>query len=408
MSVMRRFGIWIGVLAVIVIAGAAGWLYLRAPAKEEMPQTVAVTRGSVEETVLASGTIEARSLVSVGAEVSGTIKKLDVALGDAVKAGDVIAEIDSTNQQNAVRASEAALANIAAQQKIQDANLASAEATLARAEKLGKQSLVSDADLQAAQLAVTTAKAQQDALAAQIEQAEINVDTAKLNLSRTTILAPVDGTVVAVLVDAGQTVNANNATPTIVKLADLDNMVVRAEVSEADVPRVEPGQKVYFSILGEPDRQIEATLRSIDPAPASIASDTASTSSSSSAVYYDALFDVPNPDHKLRIAMTAQVTIVLDSAEDVLTVPASVLGRAGRDGAYHLLVWDAAAGTETPREVRIGLNNNVTAAVVSGLEEGDRVVATGRTVPAGAAEQGGNRGGGAFRGGGGLFGGRGG
>jgi macrolide-specific efflux system membrane fusion protein len=401
MSVVRRFGIWIGVLAVIVVAGASGWLYLRAPAKDEAPQTVAVARGNVEQTVLASGTIEASSLVSVGAEVSGRIKALDVTLGDTVKAGDPIAEIDSTNQQNDVKGAEAALASIEAQQKIQAANLASAQATLARNQKLGQ--LVAASDLQAAQLAVTTAEAQLEASAAQIQQARINVDTAKLNLDRTSILAPVGGTVVAVLVDVGQSVNANNASPTIVKLADLDNMVVRAEVSEADVPRVQPGQKVYFSILGEPDQKIGATLRSIDPAPASIATDTTSSSSAGSAVYYDALFDVPNPGHKLRIDMTAQVTIVLDSARNVLTIPASVLGRAGRDGAYRLLVWDAATKSETPKEVKIGIDNNVTAEVLSGLDEGDLVVATGRTVPAGG--EGSSRGGNVFRGGRGFFGG---
>ena len=378
---MKRWLKWI-VLVVLLGAGGAGWLVFSAPAKDEVPRTTPVARGNVEETVLASGVIQASSLVSVGAEVSGRIKTLNVQLGDDVKAGDVIAEIDSLNQQNAVKAAQASLANTEAQKTIQTANLGQAKTALERAEKLSPQKLISDADLQAAQLAVQTAEGQLQAIEAQIQQAQINVEAAELNLDRTKIVAPSDGTVVAVSVEVGQSVNANNSSPTIVKLANLDKMVVKAEISEADVPRVEPGQQVYFTILGDPDTRINATLRAVEPAPDSIASDDATSSSSSTAVYYNGLFDVDNPGHKLRISMTAQVTIVLKSADDVLTVPASVLGRKGRDGGYTLQVWDQQQEAAEPRQVTIGLNNNVTAEVLSGLEEGDLVVSTTAAAPA--------------------------
>lgn len=370
---MKRWLKWI-VLVVLLGAGGAGWLVFSAPAKDEVPRTTPVARGNVEETVLASGVIQASSLVSVGAEVSGRIKTLNVALGDDVKAGDVIAEIDSLNQENAVKAAQASLANTQAQKTIQAANLAQAKTALERAEKLNPQKLISDADLQAAQLAAQTAEGQLQAIDAQIQQAEINVEAAQLNLDRTKIVAPSDGTVVAVSVEVGQSVNANNTSPTIVKLANLDKMVVKAEISEADVPRVEPGQQVYFTILGDPDTRIDATLRAVEPAPDSIASDDTSSSSSSTAVYYNGLFDVDNPGHKLRISMTAQVTIVLKSADDVLTVPASVLTRKGPDGSYMLPVWDQQKEAIEPTKVTIGLNNNVTAEVLSGLQEGDLVV----------------------------------
>ncbi len=258
-------------LVVLLGAGAAGYFVLGSTAEDKVPRTVPVTRGSVEETVLASGTIQASSLVSVGAEVSGRIKTLNVALGDEVKTGDVIAEIDSLNQENAVKAAEASLANVEAQRAIQEASLAQARVALARAEKLNPEKLISDADLQTAQLAVQTAEGQLQAVEAQILQANLSVDSAKLNLDRTKIVAPADGTVVAVAVEVGQSVNANNESPTIVKLANLDRMVVKAEISEADVPRVEPGQRVYFTILGDPDTRIEATLRAVEPAPESIA-----------------------------------------------------------------------------------------------------------------------------------------
>jgi macrolide-specific efflux system membrane fusion protein len=392
---MKRWLVLIGLL-VVLGAGAAGYFVLRTPAKDEVPRTVAVTRGSVEETVLATGTIGASSLVSVGAEVSGRIKALNVALGDNVKAGDVIAEIDSLNQENAVKAAEASLANVEAQKTIQEASLAQAKVALQRAEKLSPQKLISDADYQAAQLGVQTAEGQLQAINAQIQQAEINVDTAKLNLDRTKIVAPSDGTVVAVTVEVGQSVNANNASPTIVKIANLDKMVVKAEISEADVPQVQPGQKVYFTILGDPDTRIDATLRAIEPAPESIASDASGGSSSaSSAVYYNGLFDVDNPRHRLRISMTAQVTIVLNEVENVLTVPASLLTSKARDGSYALQVWDPQAGKAERRKVQVGLNNKVTAEVTGGLKEGELVVtATAPSGPSGGAGSGGGRGGG--------------
>jgi macrolide-specific efflux system membrane fusion protein len=378
---MKRWLAAIGILAVLGAAGA-GWVVYGAPAKDTVPATTAVGRGTVEETVLASGVIEASSLVSVGAEVSGRIKSLAVALGDDVKAGDLIAEIDSLNQENAVKVAEAALANIEAQKEMKEASLAQARVALERAEKLNPDKLISDADYQAAQLAVQTGEAELKSTEAQIQQAELSVESAKLDLDRTRIVAPMDGTVVAVAVEVGQSVNANNSSPTIVKVANLDEMVVKAEISEADVPRVEAGQQVYFTILGDPDTRIEATLRAVEPAPESIASDTETTSST--AVYYNGLFDVENPDHKLRISMTAQVTIVLDAANDVLTLPASVLTSKGRDGGYMVSVWSQQTETSEPRRIEVGLNNKVTAEIVSGLDEGDLVV-TGASAGAAAS-----------------------
>ncbi|MGV3490965.1 MAG: efflux RND transporter periplasmic adaptor subunit [Devosia sp.] len=384
---MKRWLAAVGVLAVLGAAGA-GWLVYSAPAEATVPTTIPVSRGTVEETVLASGVIEASSLVSVGAEVSGRIKSLAVTLGDDVKSGDLIAEIDSLNQENAVKAAEAALANIEAQRDIKVASLDQARVALTRAEQLSPNQLISDADYQAAQLAVQTGEAELKAIDAQIQQAELSVESAQLDLDRTRIVAPSDGTVVAVAVEVGQSVNASSTPPTIVKIANLDRMVVKAEISEADVPRVEAGQSVYFTILGDPNTRIEATLRAVEPAPESILTDSTSASTGT-AVYYNGLFDVENPDHKLRISMTANVTIVLAAAEDVLTLPASVLSSGGRDGGYLVSVWNAATETPEPRRIEVGLNNKVTAEIVSGLEEGDMVVSATPAITR-SAQSGGN------------------
>ncbi|MBJ3783215.1 efflux RND transporter periplasmic adaptor subunit [Devosia sediminis] len=394
---MKTFAKWLVTLVVLGGAGAAAWWYFLAPTQAStVPDTVSVGRGDIETTVLASGVLEASALVSVGAEVSGSIKAVHVTLGQAVKRGDLIAEIDSLNQENAVKSAEAALAGIEAQIRNQEANLVTAEASLVRQQQLSANSLVSQTALETAQAAVEQGKAQIDQLKAQLAQAELTVESAELNLSRTQIVAPADGTVVALLVEAGQTLNANSATPTIAKIANLDTMVIKAEISEADVVKVRPGQKVYFTILGEPDARIEATLREIEPAPTSIADETATAGGS--AVYYNGLFDVPNPDHRLRISMTASVTIVLDEARDVLTLPSTLVSLRGPDGIT-VMVYDPASEETRPAQVEVGLNNNISAEIVSGLNEGDLVVnATGARLGSGA----GGPGGGMRMGGGGM------
>lgn len=373
---MKRFVNFLLVLILLGGGAAAGWWYFLAPTQASTtPDTVTVGRGDIETTVLASGVLEASALVSVGAEVSGSIKAVHVALGDDVLRGDLIAEIDSLNQENAVKSAEAALAGIQAQRRNQEAILAQAETALTRQQQLSANSLVSQTALETAQVAVEQARAQIDQLDAQIAQAELTVESAELDLARTQILAPADGTVVALLVEEGQTLNANSATPTIAKIANLDTMVIKAEISEADVVKVSAGQKVYFTILGEPDQRIEATLREIEPAPTSIADD---TSSSGSAVYYNGLFEVPNVDHRLRISMTASVTIVLAEARNVLSLPSSLVTRKGPDGGAMVTVYDPASEEMRPVRVEVGLNNNINAEILSGLEEGDLVVnATG-------------------------------
>lgn len=382
MKLMTRIVIAVVVLAV---AGAVGWMYLAPSQARVDPATVKVERGDVEQTVLATGALEAQAVTSVGAQVSGTIQSLPVKLGDTVKKGDLIAQIDSTNQQNAVKSAQAALLNLQAQLQSKQADLTAAQAALDRAQKLSGQSLVSTADLMTAQSGLAAAQAAIASQNAQINQAQLAVDDANLALSRTTISAPADGTVVAVLVTEGQSVNANQTSPTIVKIAALDTMLIKAQVSEADVTKVQPGQSATFTILGDPNTKIPATLLSIEPAPDAITTADTGLSTSDNAIYYNGIFSVANPDHRLRIAMTAQVTITINTAKNVLTLPASALGTAGRNGNYRVAVYDPASGKITPAQVKIGLNNNITAEIQSGLNEGDLVIAarSSTTAPSG-------------------------
>lgn len=376
----RRGRFWLVLILLLLAAGAGwyGWQRYQGSATAAVPETAQVTRADVQQTVLSNGILQANSLVSVGAQVSGRIEKVDVTVGDVVKQGALIAEIDPSDQQNTVKTAEAALASVTAQLHSQQATVAQAQASLDRSDQLAAKGLVSTADHETAQAALQTAKAQIEVLQAQLQQASIAVDNAKLNLSRTQITAPSDGTVVSVLVDAGQTVNATQSSPTIVKLADLNTMVIKAQISEADVPRVKPGQAVYFTILGEPDKKIDATLLSINPAPDSIATESDTTvSTSTSAIYYIGQFEVPNPDGKLRIDMTAQVTIVLAESKNALTVPSTALTKTQR--GYVVAVYDPVTKTTRTTPVEVGINNNVTAEITKGLSEGQLVVATGAT-----------------------------
>jgi macrolide-specific efflux system membrane fusion protein len=349
--------------------------------------TAPVTRGNVEEAVLASGTFRPIKLVAVGAQVSGRITALHVKLGDTVKKDTLVAEIDSTTQSNDLKTAQASLANVKAQRQESEADLANAETTLIRQQTVFRNQAGSKADLDSAEASVKKITAQIAALDAQITSAEVAVETARANLSYTRITAPMDGAVLAIVNQQGQTVNAAQSAPTIVILGQLDTMIVRTEISEADVVRVKAGQPVYFTILGDPGTRYDAMLQSIEPAPESITSDSSVTStstatstsssttssSSSSAIYYNGVFAVPNPDNYFRTYMSAEVHIVLGQAKNVLTIPSSALGVKSAEGSYSVqIVGDD--GKRIRRNVTVGLNNNVLAEIQSGLSEGENVV----------------------------------
>lgn len=382
MTNLRR----LAVIGTVIVVAGAGWalknrLY---PAKPASAVTSPVTRGDIEETVLASGTLKPIKMVAVGAQVSGRVTSLKVAVGNKVRQGDLIAQIDPITKQNDLRTAEAALQNTRAQRAEKEATLAQAEAALGRQQITFAQKASSRADFETADATVKQTRAQIAALDAQIMQSQVSVETARVNLDYTRITAPLDGTVLAVVTQEGQTVNAVQSAPTIVILGQVGVMAIRAEISEVDVIKVRPGQNVYFNILGDPDRRYTASLDSIEPAPESIKSDssfsstttTTSTSSSStttSAIYYNGIFSAPNADGRLLTYMTAEVHVVVAEAKDTLTIPSAALGQRQSDGSYLVQVQDA-AGALASRPVKIGINNKLTAQVLSGLTEGEQVV----------------------------------
>lgn len=370
-SVIKRRK-WLIGAALVLIAALA---FMFNPFKSAKPDivTATVTRGDIEQTVLATGVLEPAKLVSVGAQASGQVKKLYVQLGDTVKAGEPIADIDSRNQLNTVSNAQAGLSNVRAQRSAAAAQLTQAQQNYERQKRLYEQGAAAKSDFEAAESSLANARANLTAADAQIKQANLQLNTAETNLGYTKIVAPMDGTIVAIVTEEGQTVNANQSAPTIVMLAQLETMTVSAEISEADVEKVEAGQEVYFTTLGDANKRHYAKLRTVAPAPASIESTSNSSSASTaSAVYYNGLFDVDNADGKLKTGMTAQVYIVQASAKNALTVPSGALERRGREGYFVKVV--NAKGEIEPRKVKVGINTNVSAQIIEGLKEGEKVV----------------------------------
>jgi membrane fusion protein, macrolide-specific efflux system len=382
----RKATQWWGVGAGVALLALGAWWLLHKPAATPRV-TVRVTRGDIEKSVLAGGTISPLKIVSIGAQASGRILALHVALGDQVKKGDLIAEIDPSTEKNALATAQAALDQARAQRDSRQLALHQLDLAFQRAKVTYPAEASSQADYEAAEAAYKGAQQDVQALNAAVRSAQVNVDTARVTLGFTKVVAPMDGTVVAIVAPEGQTVNAVQSAPTIVKLADLSTMTVKAQVSEADIGSVKPGQSVYFTTLGNPGKHYVGTLRALEPAPESIAAETtaaaaasaSASSSASSAVYYNALFDVPNAEHALRPSMTAEVHILLQQAKNVLTIRVGALGPQRTDGAYEVRVVERDGRTRVEK-VRIGIQSSTSAEVLEGLTEGDEVVVGDETL----------------------------
>ncbi len=390
----------LGVVLLVLAAAAYGVkrAFFTPPAAPQVI-TAKVVSDELEDTVLASGTMLASREVNVGAQATGQIKRIYVDLGDKVKKGQLIAEIDATTQTNTLRNAEAQIALLQAQRRAKQALLKQAQLNLQRKQALIQQDAGSRADVEDAEATVGTTASDLAALDAQIKQASISLDTARVTLGYTRMTSPIDGTVIAIVLEEGRTVNAAQSAPTVIKLAKLDQILVRAQISEADVVRVKPGLPAYFTILGDTNHRYETHLRGIEPVPevdqtdAKVTTATATTT----AIYYNGLFDIPNTDGRLRPLMTAQVNIVLNKVDKALVIPASALGKRDRKTkAYTVSVLETQGEVKkvVQRQVKIGLNNRVQAQVLEGLKEGEEVVVGEASGTAGGG--GGRRPGGMF------------
>ena len=354
----KRWVLGAAVLAVLVIGI---YRYVTPPAPLDF-KTVTVAKRDLQQSVLATGQLDAVRKVDVGAQVSGQLESLKVEIGDKVKKGQLLAIIDPQQAQNSIRESEATLQQLQAQLQQAQVEQQLAAVTLQRNRELAKVQAVSrqDLDKYASELAVK--KAQVDTIKAQIAKNQASLDTAKINLAYTRIEAPMDGDVVQITTLQGQTVIAAQQAPNILTLADMSTMLVKAQVSEADVIHLQPGQKAWFTVLGDPNKRFDGVVKDIQPTPEKV----------NNAIFYYARFEVPNPQGLLRLQMTAQVHIQLAGANDALVIPLTALGEQIADNRYQVSVLKE--GKEEKREVTIGIRNNIDVQIISGLEAGEEVI----------------------------------
>ena len=371
----KRFFILLGLL---IAAGAAYYFFSSNSKQETTYLTESVTRGNVEKTVVASGSVESVNEVDVGAQASGKITKLYVKLGQEIKKGEMIADIDSTTQINTLNTKKAALVSYQAQLKAKKTAYDVALSSYNRLSKLYTQKATSLDSVNTAKSTLDNAKAEMEAIEANIKQAEIEVNTAETNVGYTKITAPMDGTVISVPVSEGQTVNANQTTPTIVTIADLSKMKIKPEISEGDITKVKAGQEVSFTILSDNQTVYHSVIDSVDPAntttsdSSSTSSSTSSSSSSTtSAIYYYANVLIDNPDRTLRIGMTTENNIKIANAKDVLLVSNMAIQK--RDGKNFVNVLNDKNQPEQ-REVETGVQNDFHTEIKSGVNEGEKVI----------------------------------
>lgn len=333
--------------------------------------TEPVIRKNIEKTVNATGEVKAIELVTVGAQTSGKIEYLPVKVGQRIQKGDLIAQIDSTTQENDVNSTKAKLTSLKAQLNAAEISAKIAEKQFIREQRLLKKNAASQEDFENAKDAFEAAKAKVTELKASIAETALALNTAETNLGYTKITAPLDGVVVSVPVKTGQTVNAAMNTPTIVQIADLSQMEILIEISEGDIGKVQTGAKVTYTVLSAPETVYETTLKSIDPGLTLLTNgEYTEVVGSDEAIYYYGRLVVDNPDGALRIGMTTQNVIYVAQADNVLTVPVLAVKKDGTQSYVNVLT-----PTGIQRHAVItGLSDGVDIEIKSGVSDHDTVV----------------------------------
>jgi macrolide-specific efflux system membrane fusion protein len=411
-------------LFIVVILGAGAsyyWLNDDEDLVENQPLLTPVQIGDIENTIAATGSLKPFEIVEVGAQVSGQLLNLYVEAGDEVEEGQLLAEIYANQQEQRVESSRANLAGQEAQLESRSSALQLAQANADRQRRLMAADATSQLDFDNAMNQLAAAQANLTQAQRQIDQSRANLDIEEQELAFTRIVAPISGTVVSVNMTEGRTLNAVQQAPTILTIADLSQMTVEAEISEADISSLSNGMEVYFTTLGGGNRRWSSTLRQILPQP----------TITNNVVLYTGLFDIENEDSALLPEMTAQIYFVTSAARNVLTVPIGALtflegGPASAGSGFNELMANAGGrrggfngrlpegvqdganfparnrqsgaarsdaandrgagsriasvqvqlndGTLETKEIIVGLSSRVSAEVISGLQAGESVV----------------------------------
>src|SRR5450830_1821504 len=324
------------VACLMPVIGIAAW-QLQPPGRDTLA-TVTVTRGNIENSVTALGTLQPRRYVDVGAQASGQIRKIHVEAGDTVQEGQLLVEIDPSTQKAKLDASRYAIENLKAQLQEQKAQHALARQKYQRQQRLAAGNATREEDVQ-------TAKAELSATQARV----------------------------------GQTLNAQQRTPLILRIAKLSPMTVWAEVSEADIGHVKPGMSAYFTTLSGGNRRWTSSVRQVLPIPPKPLDETQGSGSPNSSskngsgrvVLYTVLLDVDNTDNALMAEMTTQVFFVASQVKDALTAPVAALQGSTEQQIARVV---AKNGRIEERTVRLGISDRLRVEVLEGLSEGDHLL----------------------------------
>jgi macrolide-specific efflux system membrane fusion protein len=361
LQVLARRRWWLALAAILALSAGVGLLLTRRDAPAFLTGTVALA--DIERSVLANGVLQPIRKVDVGAQVSGQLKLLHVKLGQHVKKGDLLAEIDPELARSDLDIALAELESQHAERRSIEARRVEARQEWARQRSLYEAGITSQRELQKALATRRQLDADFAGVNARLAKGRYAIAQQRTRLAYTRIAAPIDGEVLSVDTREGQTVIAAQQAPTILKLGDLSRIEVRAQVSEADIGRIQPGMQASFTLLGTSEARYQGTVREIQPMPEKI----------NNAMFFNVLFDVDNPDRRLRTDMTAQVTLIEREVRQVPAIPLAALGDALDRNWYRVLVPAPDGGTEV-RKVQLGVIGRTHAQVLQGLRVGDTVV----------------------------------
>ena len=372
-SFLKRWRLRLIVVALIAV-GAAAWWFTRKPPAPPAPPSGVVALADITQTVQAAGVLQAKTRVDVGAQVSGQIQTIHVQLGQRVKKGDLLVSLDPELARSDVAQAEASVAQASAALDSRRIDADAARRELKRQQRLLAGQATSGIEAEKAEVELAKIEADLRGQAATVARLQADLEKRKVNLSYTRITAPMDGTVVNLPVQEGQTVISVQITPVILTLADLDTITVRTKVPEADVQAIKVGQVARFTTLSGEGKRYEGKVRVIQPVP----------ERAGNAVFYNVLFEVDNRDRALFSDMTVQVDIETGAVTQVLAMPIVALGERGKDGRFTVQVLDA-ANKQTPRQVKVGLQDGAKVQVLDGLKAGEKVLLAPPSGPDAAA-----------------------
>ena len=357
---------WWAKLLLVAAVGGAGWAGYRAvfpPPPPPPPPSGEVVKGDITQIVQAAGVLQAKTKVDVGAQVSGQVQTLHVQLGQKVKKGDLLVSLDPELARNDVARAEAALLQQRALLDARMVDLGVTQRELARQKRLLAGQASAAMELERAESELAKLEADVRGQTAVLSRLQADLAQAQVRLGYTRISAPMNGTVVNIPVQEGQTVIAVQITPVMLTLADLDTITVRTKVPEVDIQAVKVGQKASFLTLSAEGQRYGGKVRVVQPVP----------ERSGNAVFYNVLFDVDNQDGNLFSDMTVQVDIETGETKGVLTMPMVALGERAKDGRFAVTRLDK-DGKQQPAQVRTGLQDGAKVEVREGLKAGDKVL----------------------------------